>query len=71
MVPFSQMQRLRAAAVTPHTVWVEFPDAAHMDAYDANKELYWPALRNFLDDYVHSDKGLSRAAAAAAAAATS
>jgi hypothetical protein len=66
MVPFPQMQRLHAAAVTPYCVWQEFPDAAHMDAYETNRELYWPALRAFFDDYVLSDAGKQRVDAAAA-----
>lgn len=48
MVPFDQMQRLRSVAASPSVTWVEFPDATHMDAYDANAALYWPALSDWL-----------------------
>ncbi len=58
MVPFSQMQALHQAAPSQSCSWEEFPDATHMDAYDANAELYWPALRAFfadkLQDSLHS-----------------
>eukprot|EP00878_Enallax_costatus_P034538 GHUV01038300.1.p1 GENE.GHUV01038300.1~~GHUV01038300.1.p1 ORF type:complete len:276 (+),score=63.48 GHUV01038300.1:938-1765(+) len=53
MVPFKQMQRLHQAVRTPRCMWVEFPDALHMDAYHTNRELYWPALRDFMVAYVH------------------
>lgn len=52
MVPFEQMQALRAAAASPHVAWVQFPDAAHMDAYATNRELYWPALQDFFVAHV-------------------
>jgi fermentation-respiration switch protein FrsA (DUF1100 family) len=52
MVPFKQMQRLHHAVRTQRCTWVEFPDASHMDAYETNKEMYWPALRGFLEQYV-------------------
>lgn len=41
MVPFWQMQRLLQHARSKHTEWVEFPDSQHMDAYEANAEIYW------------------------------
>jgi hypothetical protein len=52
MVPFKQMQRLHQAVRTQRCTWVEFPDAQHMDAYVTNRELYWPALRGFMEQYV-------------------
>eukprot|EP00879_Flechtneria_rotunda_P007125 GHRR01007477.1.p1 GENE.GHRR01007477.1~~GHRR01007477.1.p1 ORF type:complete len:303 (+),score=94.95 GHRR01007477.1:94-1002(+) len=54
MVPFKQMKQLRKAVRSKHCVWAEFPDAMHMDAYDANKELYWPAMREFMAKHVLS-----------------
>lgn len=62
MVPFRQMERLRAAAVTQALTWVTFPDATHMDAYLANPEIYWPCMRKFM-------ASCAQGAAAAAAAA--
>ncbi|WIA21964.1 hypothetical protein OEZ85_004325 [Tetradesmus obliquus] len=53
MVPFRQMQRLHQAVRTQRCTWVEFPNSRHMDAYESNRELYWPALRGFMQQYVH------------------
>ncbi len=52
MVPFKQMQRLHQAVRTQHCMWVQFPDAMHMDAYHTNREIYWPSLREFMQTYV-------------------
>uniref|UniRef100_A0A383VL02 Uncharacterized protein n=1 Tax=Tetradesmus obliquus TaxID=3088 RepID=A0A383VL02_TETOB len=53
MVPCREMQRLHQAVRTQRCTWVEFPNSRHMDAYEANRELYWPALRGFMQQNVH------------------
>lgn len=44
MVPFEQMQKLRAQIGTEDATWHEF-DAHHMDAYHTARATYWPALK--------------------------
>lgn len=52
MVPFKQMQQLYRAVRSRSCVWVEFPDASHMDAYHVDRHIYWPAMRGFFEKYV-------------------
>ena len=56
MVPPSQMRRLHQAQRTEECYLVEFPEAHHMDAYDSDPELYWPALKTFFDKCVEPER---------------
>ena len=47
MVPPAQMRRLHALA-PPRAVWLELPEATHMDAWAVGGALYWGGLLSFL-----------------------
>ena len=47
MVPQAQMRRLRALA-PPRAVWLELPEATHMDAWAVGGALYWGGMQSFL-----------------------
>ena len=47
MVPPAQMRRLQALA-PPRAVWLELPDATHMDAWAVGGALYWGGMLSFL-----------------------
>jgi hypothetical protein len=47
MVPPAQMRRLRDLA-SPRAVWLELPQATHMDAWAVGGALYWGGLLSFL-----------------------
>ena len=47
MVPPAQMRRLRTLS-PPRTVWLELPEASHMDAWAVGGALYWGGLLSFL-----------------------
>lgn len=55
MVPSSQMYALHEAQRAPSCELVEFHKASHMDAYDAEPELYWGALSLWFKQYVEAD----------------
>jgi predicted outer membrane repeat protein len=49
MVPQAHMRALWAArAPNPRSVWLELPEAHHMDAWATGGETYWNAFRGFL-----------------------
>ena len=48
MVPVQHMVKLRSLQRAASCEWVECPTASHMDAYDANPGIYWPALQSWL-----------------------
>lgn len=54
MVPPSQMYELHALAkgAVKDLALLRVPGAHHMDAYDHSPDLYWSALRAFLDKHV-------------------
>ena len=47
MVPPAQMRTLRSLA-SPRAVWLELPEATHMDAWAVGGALYWGGLLSFL-----------------------
>lgn len=55
MLPPEQMRRLfdiLQAAGSKRVVWTEFPEGTHMEAYEVCRQEYWPALREFFEQYV-------------------
>jgi len=52
MVPYSQMVQLHQAVTSPHCEWVPIAGAQHMDAYMTHPNIYWAAVRSFMDKYV-------------------
>lgn len=50
MVPPKQMRRLYDLAASPRAVWLELPQATHMDAWAVGGALYWGGMRSFLRD---------------------
>jgi hypothetical protein len=68
MVPFEQMAKLHQAARAHSLEFLEMPDSMHMDAYLTNQELYWPALRDFLQKFVVPGPGRRLGSAADAGA---
>ena len=47
MVPQAQMRRLRSLA-SPRAVWLELPEATHMDTWAVGGAVYWGGLGSFL-----------------------
>ncbi len=52
MVPVQHMYKLRSLQRAKSCDWVECPTASHMDAYDADPHIYWPALTSWLKEKV-------------------
>jgi hypothetical protein len=61
MVPYSQMVQLHQAVTSPECQWVSIPGAQHMDAYMTHPNIYWAAVRGFMDMYVRSGSGVNSA----------
>ncbi len=52
MVPVQHMFKLHGLQRAQSCDWVECPNASHMDAYDADPHIYWPALTKWLRERV-------------------
>lgn len=48
MVPPSHMRALWARRASPRSVWLDLPEAHHMDAWVAGGDAYWQGLLRFL-----------------------
>jgi fermentation-respiration switch protein FrsA (DUF1100 family) len=51
MVPPAQMRVLRGLCSSKVVTQLDVPRAHHMDAYDVAPQLYWAALRQFVDKH--------------------